>query len=82
MLMATVMMTVMMMKMMLLPLRIHVDARSMPSATSPSGSLLEARFRKFLVSMCVGSQIYLQWVEVFDEAEPRTPDTGINTGGI
>jgi hypothetical protein len=43
--MATVMMTVMMMKMMLLPPRILVDTGSMPYASSPSGSLPEVRFR-------------------------------------
>jgi hypothetical protein len=82
MLMATVMMTVMMMKMMLLPLRILIDAGSMPSASFPSGSLLEVRFSKFVVSLCVGSQIRLHGVEVFDEAKPSTLDTVTDTGGL
>jgi hypothetical protein len=79
MLIATVMM---MMKMMLLPPRILVDVGSMPSMSSPYGSLPEARFCEFLVSLCVGSPIYLHRVEVFDEAEPPTPDTGIDTSRL
>jgi hypothetical protein len=47
----------------------------MPSVSSPSGSLPEARFCKFLVSLCVGSLIRLHGVGVFDEAKPPTPDT-------
>jgi hypothetical protein len=69
------------MKMMLLPPRVLVDTRSMPSASSPSESLPEVRFCKFLVSMCVGSLIRLHGVGVFDEAKPPTPDTVINTSG-
>jgi hypothetical protein len=80
MLMTMVVMAVMM-KMMLLPPRILVDTGS-PSASSPSGSLPEVRFCEFLVSLCVGSHIRLHGVEVFDEAEPPTPDTGIGTGEI
>jgi hypothetical protein len=60
------------MKMMLLPPRILVDARSMPSMSSPSG---------FLVSLCVGSLICLHGIEVFDEAKPWTPDIGSDMGG-
>jgi hypothetical protein len=74
--------TVMMMKMMLLPQRILVDAGSMPSASSPSISLPEVWFRKFLVSLCVGSMIRLHWVEVIDEAKPQTPDMVIDTSGL
>jgi hypothetical protein len=74
--------TVMMMKIMLLPQRILVDAESMPSASSPSVSLPEVWFRNFLVSLCVGSVIHLHWVEVFDEAKPQTPDMVIDTGGL
>jgi hypothetical protein len=77
--MATVMTKMMMM---LLPPRILVDAGSMPSASSPSGSLSEARFLKFLVSLCVGSLLCLHGVGVFDEAKPPTPDMGIDTGGF
>jgi hypothetical protein len=74
----TVMMTMMMM---LLPPRILIDAGSMPSASFPSGSLPEVRFRKFLVSLCVGSLIRLHGVEVFDEAKPLTPNTAADMGG-
>jgi hypothetical protein len=77
--MATVMM---MMKMMLLPRRILVDAGSMPSSSSPSRSLPEVRFRKFLVSLFVGSLIHLREVEVFYKAKPPTLDTGSDTGGL
>jgi hypothetical protein len=70
----------MMMKMMLLPLRILIDAGSMPSSSSPSRSLPEVRFRKFLVSLFVGYLIRLHEVEVFYEAKPPTPDTGRDTG--
>jgi hypothetical protein len=80
MLMVTVMMAVMMLKMMLLPPRILVHARSMPSASSPFGSLPEVRFRKFLVSLCVGSLIRLHGVEVFDKAKPLTPNTATDMG--
>jgi hypothetical protein len=45
-------------------------------------TLLEVRFREFLVSLCVGSQIHLHGVKVFDEAKPPTPDMGIDTGRI
>jgi hypothetical protein len=79
MLMVTVMM---MMKIMLLPPRILVDPRSMPSMSSPSGSLLEVRFHKFLVSLHVGSPFHLHGVGVFDEAKPPTPYTGSDTGGL
>jgi hypothetical protein len=79
MLMAAVMM---MMKMMLLPPRILVDAGSMPSPSSPSGSLPEVRFHKFLVSLYVGSLIRLHGVGVLDETTPPTPDTVIDTGGL
>jgi hypothetical protein len=82
MLMAMVMMKVMMMKMMLLPPRILIDDGSIPFASSPSGSLPEVRFRKFLVSLCVGSQIRLHGVEIFDEAKPPTPDTVTDTGRL
>jgi hypothetical protein len=70
------MIMMMMMKMVLLPPRILVDAGSMPSASSPSGSLSEVRFRKFLVSLFVGSLVHLHRVEVFDGAKLPTPDTG------
>jgi hypothetical protein len=66
----------------IVPPRILVDAGSMPSASSPSGSLPEVRFRKFLVSLCVGSQIRLHRVEVFDEANQPTPDMVTDTGGL
>jgi hypothetical protein len=79
MLMKTVMM---MMMVMLLPPRILVDGGSMPSASSPSGSLLEARFHEFLLSLCVGSLFRLCRVRVFDEAKPPTPDTGGDMGGL
>jgi hypothetical protein len=77
--MAMVMITTMMM---LLPPRILVDAGSMPSTSSTSGSLPEARFREFLVSLCVGSLFRLRRVGVFDEAKPPTPDTGGDTGRL
>jgi hypothetical protein len=82
MLMVTVMMTVVMIKMMLLPPRILVDIGSMPSTSSPSRSLPRARFCKFLVFLCVGSLFCLHRVGVFDEAKPLTPDTGGDTGGF
>jgi hypothetical protein len=71
--------TVVMMVMMFLPSRILVDAESMPSASSPSKSLLQVRFHKFLVSLCAGSLIRLHGVELFDKAKPPTPDMGIDT---
>jgi hypothetical protein len=42
----------------------------------PLQSLPEVRFRKFLLSLCVGSLFCLHGVGVFDEAKPPTPDTG------
>jgi hypothetical protein len=42
----------------------------MPSMCSSSGSLSKARFRKFLVSLCVGSPFHLHRVGVFDEEKP------------
>jgi hypothetical protein len=80
--MVTVMMTVVMIKTILLPPRILVDVGSMPSVSSPSGSLLRARFYKFLVFQCVGSLFCLHRVGVFDEAKPLTPDTGGDIGGL
>jgi hypothetical protein len=80
--MLTATMMMVMMKMMLLPPRILVYAGSMPSASSPSGSLSEVRFHKFLVSLCVGSLIHLHGVKVFDEAKPPTPDTIVDTGEL
>jgi hypothetical protein len=47
---------------------------SMPSASSPSGSLPEVRFSRVLVSLCVGSLIRLRAVKVFDEADLPTPN--------
>jgi hypothetical protein len=82
MLMAMVMMMVMMKKMMFLPPRILVDAGSLPSASFPSGSFLEVRFRKFLVSLCVGSQIRLHRVEVFEKVKAPTPDTVTDMGRL
>jgi hypothetical protein len=54
----------------------------MPSASSPSGSLPEVRFHKFLVSLCIGSLIRLHGVEVSDKVKPPTPDTISDTGGL
>jgi hypothetical protein len=82
MLMAMVMVTVMMMKMRLLPPRIVVDPGSMPSVSSPSESLMKVRFHKFLVSLCVGSLICLHGVGVFDVAKPSTPNMVIHTGRL
>jgi hypothetical protein len=64
----------MMMMKMLLPPKILIDAGSMPSTSSPSGSLSEARFHKFLVSLCVGSLFCMHRVGVFDKAKLPTPD--------
>jgi hypothetical protein len=72
----------MMMMVMILPPRILVDAGSMPSVSSPSGSLPKARFHEFLVSLCVRSLFRLRRVRVFDEAKPPTHDTGGDTGGL
>jgi hypothetical protein len=76
MLMKTVMM------MMLLGPRILVDAESMPSASFPFGSLSEAWFHEFLVSLCVESLIHLHGVVVFDEAKQSAPDTCGDMGGL
>jgi hypothetical protein len=46
------------------PCRRRIDAL----CKLPSRSLPEARFCKFLVSLCVGSLIRLHGVEVFEEA--------------
>jgi hypothetical protein len=54
----------------------------MPSVSSPSGSLPEVRFHKFLVSLWVGSLIRLHGVGVFDEVKPLIPDTVVDTGGL
>jgi hypothetical protein len=70
------------MMMMILAPRILVDTGSMPSASSPSGSLMEAMFFKFLVSLCVGFLFHLHGVGVFDEKKPPTPDTRGDTGGL
>jgi hypothetical protein len=72
----------MVMMMMLLPTRILADVGSMPSSNSPSGSLPDARFHEFLVSLCVGSLFRLRRVGVFDEAKPPTLDMGSDTGGL
>jgi hypothetical protein len=76
------MVMMMMMMMMLLPSRILVDAGSMPSANSPSGSLPDTRFHEFLVSLCVESLFRLRRVGVFDEAKPPTLDMGGDTVGL
>jgi hypothetical protein len=60
------------------PCRCRIDAL----CESPYGSLMEARFREFLVSLCVGSLFRLRRVGVFDEAKPPTPDTGGDMGGL
>jgi hypothetical protein len=80
MLMVTVMMA-MMMKIMLLPPRILVDARSMPSVSLPFGCTPDARLHKFLVPLCVGSPFRLHRVGVSGEVKPPTPDTGGDTSG-
>ena len=59
-----------------LPPMIHVAARMMPSASSPSRSLPEVRYLRVMVSLNVGSQILLRVVKVFDEAEVVAGRTG------
>ena len=66
----------MVMVMMPWPPMIHVAARMVPSASSPSRSLLELRFLRFLVALNVRSQIRLRVVKVFDEADSMPHGTG------
>jgi hypothetical protein len=61
-------------------LMICVAARMMPSACSPSRSLLEVRFLRVVVSVNVGYHICLRVVKVFDEAESVPHGTNMRYG--
>jgi hypothetical protein len=67
----------MMEEMMLCLPMMRVEARMMPSTSSPSRSRPHVRFLWFLVDLNVGSQIRFSVVKLFDEADsvPHGTDT-------